>query len=506
MSNRTPPRRLGTLARVVAQFVIVFPSLVVTACVANDDPPAATTPADPRPVHATGTRIVDGVGRTVFFRGVNARIEGIFDVTFDDGRKALEPIPSFSGLDATAMRDWGFDALRLPVNWSAIEPTETGGFSEGYLDRVRAVVQKCDAAGVRVLIDFHQDAYSKEIGEDGAPLWAIFPAPTKLLEGPLDDLGDRRQSKQVLDAFAGFFGDPDSPDDPAEGARLRDRFTAMVKHVAAAFKDEPAVLGFEIYNEPIGTEGGIRRLHKQAAEAIAAAAPGKLILFEPNSARNLVDSAPDGDGSLGENTVYAPHVYTLSFTGTDAQREAMTKETLQPSNEAARSEADTWKAPLVITEWGYGPTAPHALDYYVWQSELQDASMASSFFWVWKEQSQGSWGCYDYDANTGAWSDRTAIKKALARVRPAAVSGVPSSYEFDAKTGVFTLDVKTDAAVTAPHLIAIAPVLGNPLTITCDGAQVQATPDKYNVVELTCGVGDGKNHTITLSVTPAITP
>ena len=130
-------------------------------------------PAEPWIV-SDGTQLRDAAGRIRIFRGVNARVEGIFDVTFDDGRQRLEPIPVFTAQDASRMRALGLNVLRLPVNWSGVEP-ERDVFDEAYLDRVADVVDLCKAEGVHVLIDFHQDAYSKEIGEDGAPLWAIVP-------------------------------------------------------------------------------------------------------------------------------------------------------------------------------------------------------------------------------------------------------------------------------------------------------------------------------------------
>ena len=93
------------------------------------------------------------------------------------------------------------------------------------------------------LVDLHQDAYSKEIGEDGAPLWAIVPPPEQLLGGPLDDLAARRTSPQVLAAFDSFFNN-------AEG--LQDAYLVMLQRLAAHLKDKPGVLGIEVFNEPVG--------------------------------------------------------------------------------------------------------------------------------------------------------------------------------------------------------------------------------------------------------------
>src|SRR5512147_3199528 len=169
--------------------------LALAACGGGAAPPKTS------PLWSDGAQLRDADGRIAILRGVNARVDGVFDVTFDDGRVPLEPIPALEAADCRRMRELGLDLLRLPINWSGIEPTR-GSYDEAYLQRVDAAVRCAGDAGVYVMIDLHQDAYSKEIGEDGAPLWAIEPAPTKLLEGPLTDLDKRRTSGQVLQAFS----------------------------------------------------------------------------------------------------------------------------------------------------------------------------------------------------------------------------------------------------------------------------------------------------------------
>src|SRR5262245_62974718 len=108
------------------------------------------TPAlalDGRRLHVDDGRLVDDRGREVALRGVNARAQGVFDVTFDDGRLPLEDIPGFDAGDARRMRGFGFNLLRLPINWSALEPFE-GEYSDAYLDRIAGVVKACRRAGV----------------------------------------------------------------------------------------------------------------------------------------------------------------------------------------------------------------------------------------------------------------------------------------------------------------------------------------------------------------------
>jgi endoglycosylceramidase len=458
--------------------------------------PCKEKPFVGNPLGSRCGRLIDGEGRVVALRGVNARVLGVFDVTWSASQPPLMPIPAFTASDAAGLREFGFDALRLPLSWSAIEPNMTGGYDESYLDAVAKVVGYCHDAGVRVLLDLHQDDYSKMMGGDGAPLWAISPPPTMI--GPTPPGVTAATEAQVVDAFDTFFGTS------AEGAGLQNAFIVMASHVAARFANDPTVIGLEIYNEPPIDIATLLPFYRTALGAVRQVMPDKLFAFEPSAFRNLQDYAPLGNGSLGPGTAYAPHIYTFVFNHGDmAAQESMTKAELEPSNEDAAAEAASWDAPPLVTEWGYGPTSPHAEDFFTWQSELQEQYMLSSFMWLWKEESSGLWGCFDYDATSGAFTERPTMKKALARVRPAAVAGWPGGYSFDRATGVFSLTFQSAPDVTAPHLISVAPLLGAPLSVTCDGAKT--TPQKadtYGTLAITCGQGDGEMHTLGVKVAP----
>ncbi len=470
---------------------------LLVACHGSAAPPSAqidagacTSPdfaGSPLGVHCNA--LVDAEGRTVLLHGVNARVSGIFDVTFTDGRAPVEAVPDFTQDDANGIRAVGFNALRLPLDWSGLEPTATGGFDDTYLDRVAAVVGDCAAAGLYVLLDFHQDAYSKEIGEDGAPLWAIVPPPTQLLGGPLTDLSQRELSAQVQAAYETFFGQS------SDGMNLQSRFTAMASHVAARFATDPTVIGFELYNEPPAAQAALVALYDSMIEAMRAAAPTKLLFFEPSATRNILDRAPLGPGSLGAGTVYAPHVYTFVFTGDAMTLASITKDQLRPSNQSARAEADSWQAPLVVTEYGFGPSQPNFAQYVGWQNDLEDEVLASSFFWLWKEESQGAWGFFDVDPSTGAFTERQAVVAALSRVRLEAASGRLLQVAYDATNAQLSVQLVGDANVKAPNVISIAGAPGFAgYDATCDGAGV--AHDASDPVSIPCG-GPGV-HTLVL--------
>lgn len=441
----------------------------------------------PGPFAPLSTRcgnLVDAEGRSVVLFGINARVEGVFDVDLGPGRVPLQPIPAFTLEDARRMRSAGFTTLRLPMQWSGVEPTETGGVNSAYLDRVAAAVDLCRQAGLTVLLDLHQDAYSKEIGEDGAPLWAIVPPPERLLEGPLTDLAARRFSAQVARAFATFFGD--TPD----GSRLRGRFAQMAAAVATRFRGDRTVIGVEVYNEPVATDAQVRRLNELVARSIRAVDPERLVFFEPDvTSRQVLDRSPRPSAPFPvAGAVYAPHTYPISFTGTETQRRSFTVETLVPSVRSAREEAGLWGTPLVITEWGYDPQGIRAEDYYAAMMDAQGRYGASSMLWLWKEQSQGSWGLHRWDDAARRWVERDEVFRWIARPRPIAVAGDLGEWSWDAPTRTLTVRYAPRAEVTAPHELWLPSTMGA-WTLRCDGARDATYDPSSNVGRIRCATG-----------------
>jgi len=430
-------------------------------------------------------QFVDEHGRVVILRGINARVRGLFDEDLGPGKVPLmPPIPALTEADLQHMRKIGFDLVRLPINWSAIEPEE-GKYDDAYLKRLVDVVALAERHGVLVLVDFHQDAYSKWIGQDGAPLWAIVPPPEKLLEGPLDDLGDRRLSPQVNKAFATFFSRT-SPD----GKRLRARFAAMAAEVAGALKGNKNVLALELFNEPQASDDELRGFHEEVGQAIRAVDPARLIAFEPSAIRNLLDRATVPDKPLAlAGTIYAPHVYTNVFsTGCDdACRNTFDLEKIRESNDNARAEADGWKTPLLIGEIGFDPRLKFA-EWVALQLDHQDRLMASSAWWVWKENSEGSWGLYDWNASDDTWTERAHVRRAFARVQPRKIAGWPQRWKWDASAKRFELVVLGDSSVTAPHVLHVPLAGDGPMSfkVTCDGESVSAAPDPAGDLVVSC--------------------
>jgi endoglycosylceramidase len=396
-------------------------------------------------IHSDGHVLRDQYGRQWLGHGINARVFGLFDVTFTDGREPVETIPPFDQSDVQQMAQAGFNMLRLPINWSGLEPTE-GEFQQSYLDRLTQVVGWCRDAGIYVLVDFHQDAWSKEIGEDGAPLWAIVPPPTMLLGGPLTDLTQRRESQQVLDASTSFFGDV---------ASLQDRFVPAFTKVVSSLATEPAVIGYEPMNEPvtfqIGSDGEARlqAFYEKVATAFRTVDSRHALWLEPDSERNLTLMAPLRAAPFPDsNVVYEPHIYpTIVSVPDNTQAEWVAA--LQQSFEAITLEAASYGAAPFLGEWGEDPADPTQLPYLAAIQQLLEAQNMGEAFWLWKEESQGNWGFFDQQPD-GMWTPRSAGLKAVATPYPMAVPGTLASFHFDSSAGALTVSFTAKGGEAAP--------------------------------------------------------
>ena len=95
---------MRTMSSYAAALLALF-GLVLSACSDSNDRSGDMVSEDISVrslpwVSVENLRLVDAIGREVSVRGINARVEGLFDVSFDDGRIPLEPIPAFTREDA----------------------------------------------------------------------------------------------------------------------------------------------------------------------------------------------------------------------------------------------------------------------------------------------------------------------------------------------------------------------------------------------------------------------
>lgn len=150
------------------------------------------------------------------------------------------------------------NSVRLLMTWAAIEP-QKGAYDTSYLQALRARLDWAQAAGLRVILDMHQDLYGEGFGGDGAPRWtcdearyAAFKPATPWYLGNLDP--------NLTACDDAFYSDPD----------LQSHFLGAWQAVAEALHDHPAVLGFDALNEPYW---GSRSMFGYEADTLERARP-----------------------------------------------------------------------------------------------------------------------------------------------------------------------------------------------------------------------------------------
>ncbi|KAG0375689.1 hypothetical protein BGX24_008774 [Mortierella sp. AD032] len=74
------------------------------------------------------------------------------------------------------LRHWGFRMIRWVVTWEAVEHAGPGVYDQEFLDYTVKALLKTKEYGFKVMIDFHQDVWSRFSGGSGAPLWTFYAA------------------------------------------------------------------------------------------------------------------------------------------------------------------------------------------------------------------------------------------------------------------------------------------------------------------------------------------
>ncbi|MGH9050392.1 MAG: cellulase family glycosylhydrolase, partial [Acidimicrobiia bacterium] len=145
---------------------VVAVALLVAGCSGDGDDAAPRDPVPGLPrVHAEpdpvgGGRLVDADGREVLLRGVN--VNALAEYWAGTDFPTTFPLADD---DPERMASIGWNAVRLVVSWSEVEPAP-GRYDEEYLDEVATVVDELAAVGIYTIVDLHQDAWGATLAAD----------------------------------------------------------------------------------------------------------------------------------------------------------------------------------------------------------------------------------------------------------------------------------------------------------------------------------------------------
>lgn len=194
-----------------------------------------------------GKRFVDEYGRHRIFNGVNY-------VDKNPEKCCCIHNKDFMELTIRNFSQCGWNILRLCIAWSGIEP-KPNEYDESYIDKIVTVMDLCEKYGIYVYVDMHQDLYSStadEISGDGAPEWASLRGTKKPHKSKPVWAAGYFWGKGVHNCFDNFWADTKVND-----VGLQTYFINMWCHLVERIKDHPALLGFDLFNEPFpGSDGG----------------------------------------------------------------------------------------------------------------------------------------------------------------------------------------------------------------------------------------------------------
>lgn len=431
------------------------PSSAAPACTSGSAASLASIIDCSEPVHQQF--ITDRDGRALVLHGLNVT-----------GSAKDDPLrmPWISADDAARLaRDWGFNLARFLIFWDAVEPSP-GQYDDAYLDRVAERIGWLADAGVFVVLDMHQDVWGKQdasgraLGFDGAPAWA--GRTDGLPFTPVQPWSLQYLQPAVRRAFDNFW------DDQGPDADLQAHYAAMWAHVAQRFKGNPAVLGYNLMNEPFagsavyGDFGGVvvgnlqksldfqatkfRRFHDRMIAAIRAVDADGWIFYEPltipandggpSYLAPLTDVRP-GEGRLA----YFPHLYP--FKAEAAQFYDSSDGVVANWSHERTREIQAQHGALLIGEFGVlDPAGGDPVGYL--ENILAMADRITSGWAYWAYDHGGGFAVLDGDGK-----ENPALS-VLVRAYPQRIAGKPLQYTYDPARRLLYLRFADTPGVTGP--------------------------------------------------------
>ncbi|MEE1757264.1 glycoside hydrolase family 5 protein [Streptomyces sp. SP18CS02] len=288
-------------------------------------------------------RLTDEHGRVLTLRGWNIE---------DKAHRGDQALSAITEKHLRDMRAQGFGFARLLVFWDDLEP-RPGRYSQEYLRKVERILDWAHRYDIRVVIDAHQDVFGPAFGHRGIPEWATRTDGLPFTPHPGDWFAEYFEPA-VQRAFTHLYEDED----------LRRAQERMWRVLADRFEDHPAVLGYDLVNEPMGELGdgedlpaAARRIeaeqltpmYNRLADAIRTVDDDTWLFVEPTPI--VGEGVPTGLGRIEDpKVVYAPHFYNAAMeAGADYEPDAGWIESYEAAVTVYPRE---YRVPVVVGEWG----------------------------------------------------------------------------------------------------------------------------------------------------------
>ncbi len=449
----------------------------------------------PSTITVSGNKFVDNNGRQVILNGYN-----IVSKSKEEGYIPVRDAEVYKEL-----KNAGVNCIRFVIIWDGLEP-EPGEYNEVYLKEIDQQIKWAGQNDIFVVLDMHQDLFSIKYS-DGAPEWATLDEKKPHEKGAI--WSDAYMiSPAVQTAFDNFWKNAKAPD----GIGIQDHYSAVWKHVAQRYANNPTVIGYDLMNEPFPgstAQLAMPALLKAYGELICAES-GKIL-----SENELAETWGDENKRLEALKNFAskekyPKVIDALFAVNSEFEKGYLQQMYQKVSSSIRS-VDTTH--VIFLEHSYfsntgvkssiervtlangspDPLVAYAPHGYDLVTDTKDVAAASServnvIFDRMKETGErlnmpvwiGEWGAYYGDSEgivptaqyavglienslsgNAFWAYGKGIeksnfyKKALLRPYPSCINGELKSYRYDHQTCELTVTWEENPSSKAPTVIFV---------------------------------------------------
>lgn len=287
----------------------------------------------------------------------------------DEAKKKLNIYANnhWTNQDFQNVKDMGMNTIRLPLNYINLTNYKKGmdpddvKVTDHSFDAVDKFVEKAKAHGIYVILDFH-----------GAPN---------------SQNGTEHSADTNKGSGYGYFWDD---------TKAQDKAMNILNQMAEHYKNETAVAGYDILNEPKGVDDGksdeqVNVFYKEAVKSIRETGDKHIIFLEAVwDPENL--KAPSYYNDSANQLVYEYHNYATSED--DSVKQSF-------NNKLNKIEESNYSVPTYIGEFNVesmkdGPSSENDDLKYILNKINKDN--LSWTFWNYDVQGDGNWGAYKYDS------------------------------------------------------------------------------------------------------------
>ena len=472
-------------------------------------------------------------GRYTIFHGVNVVIKL---APYIPDTETFDPYFSFTDEDIKILKRLGINLVRLGIVWESIEYAE-GEYNSTHLEKMSTIVSKLEENGISVIVDAHQDMFSRLFCGEGAPkfyvdkltyssdcktniisqIFGLFTAciPLSKHKWKYEKNGLPRLEDCVAGSFIDYHKAPelmtvyDSFFKNENG--VLDSFVNFWKFVAKKFKGRKNVLGYDLWNEPWASNLWIdlkslipgyvdnhilSEFYAKIDEGIAEIDPDYTMLFEPIP---FPDTLPLFGGfaldtfskTPVDNTIrkqmFNVHSYCCAADQnickdgepklSDAKKCSEFHDRKLKKN---KQQAKDIGVPVIITEFGACSASEACYQEMLGFEKAADKYLTSWAYWMYKAYHdhtttapQNQEGIFNEDGTLQSYKE-----KALSRTYIQYYQGVPLEIFFNDETNEFMAKFKYDGRIEEPSVL----YLNKELNYN-KGYQLDITDEKGNKIE-----------------------